>query len=69
MSTPTRPQNYYCHDEWEHDIFFTIFSLAKEGNLQRQFSSLPKKYELDFPPRSEIRKIKVKGLRVQSGAQ
>jgi hypothetical protein len=60
--------------KWEHNLFSTMFktcvclicrasvALAKKGNLKRHFLSPHKKYDLDFPPKSEIRKIKVKCL-------
>jgi hypothetical protein len=35
--------------------------LAKKGNLERHYNALPSnKYDADFPPKSEIRKFKLK---------
>lgn len=81
MSVSKRPKTYHFNDEWEYDFFFTMYrgkciclichsnvALAKKGNLERHFLSQHKKYELDFPHKSEIRKFKVKELKSQLGA-
>jgi hypothetical protein len=82
MSVSQSPKTYHLYGEWENDLFFTMFrdkcvcltcrasvALAKKKNLERHFSSIHKKYNLNVPPKSEIRKIKVKDFKAQLGAQ
>lgn len=82
MSGAKRPKTYHFHEEWEHDFFFTMYkdkciclichasvALPKKGNLERHFSSLHKKFDADFPPKTEIRKVKVRDLKAHLGAQ
>jgi hypothetical protein len=60
-----------CHDEWEIEYLFVMVkdkccclicnasvSLPKKGNLERHYNALySNKYDADFPPKSEIRKL------------
>ena len=64
------------HMEWEVDFFFTIsfskcvcficqstIKIPKKSNVERHFRTLHGKYDTDFPPKSELRKKKVKELK------
>ena len=41
----------------------------KKGNLERHYKSFHKKYDSDFPPKSELRKRKIRELKAQLSAQ
>ena len=73
-----KTKTYHFHHEWEEDYFFTMnklkcvclicytsLALAKNGNLERHFNSCHKKYDTDYPPKSELRKRKVNELKKQ----
>jgi hypothetical protein len=75
MSVLKKSKIYHSQDEWEIEYFFVkvkdkcclIFnasvSLTRNGNLECHCNAIHcKKYDADFPPKSVIRKLKVKGL-------
>lgn len=77
-----KTKTYHFHNEWEEDYFFTMNqlkcvclicyaspALSKKGNLERHFKSCHKKYDTDFPPKSELRKRKVHELKSQFSAK
>ena len=77
-----RQKTYHFHKEWEEDYFCVIsnskcvclicqaiISLPKKGNLERHFTTMHKRYENDFPAQSELRKKKLKELKLQLAAQ
>lgn len=77
-----RPKTYDFHTEWEEDYFFvhsnskTIclickasMAIPKKEDLERHFKTLHKKYETDFPAKTELRSQKVRELKTQLAAQ
>ncbi|XP_067118586.1 general transcription factor II-I repeat domain-containing protein 2-like [Centruroides vittatus] len=77
-SKPKKSKTYHFNEEWELDYFFTMvndkcrclicltsIAIAKKGNLERHFLALHNKYQTDYPPNSELRKHKVRGLKTQ----
>ena len=73
---PKPRKTYYFHKEWK-DYFFIMFnsrcvclicyasiSLPKKGKLERHLTTMNKRYEKDFPVRSELRKTKLKGIEI-----
>jgi hypothetical protein len=44
-------------------------ALAKKRNVEKHFKTVHKKYEIDFPAKSELGKRKVKELKSQLAAQ
>lgn len=77
-SKPKKMKTYHFNEKWELDYFFTMVNdkccclicltsvaIAKKGNLERHFLSLHKKYQTDYPPNSELRRIKVGNLKSQ----
>jgi hypothetical protein len=82
MSDPKESKTYQFHDEWEMEYLFVMVkdkcclicnasvSLPKKDNLERHYNSLnSNKYDADFPPKSEIRKVKLKELKSKLAAQ
>lgn len=82
MIDPKRQKTYHFHKEWEEDYFFVMsnskcvclicqatISLPKKGNLERHFTTMHKRYEKDFPSKSELRKRKLKELKLQLDTQ
>ena len=83
MIDPKRQKTYHFHKEWEEDYFFVMsnskcvclicqatISLPKKGNLERHFTTMHKRYEKDFPSKSELRKISKQILqRINSSLQ
>ncbi|XP_051259245.1 general transcription factor II-I repeat domain-containing protein 2-like [Dicentrarchus labrax] len=78
-----KPKTYHFHTEWEEDFSFTMsyskcvclickstIAIPKKGNVERHFRTIHKSYNTDFPPKSELRRRKVKELKSQlSGHQ
>lgn len=77
-----RPKTYHFHSEWENDFFFTSvnskavclicqasITTAKKGNVERHFKTIHKTYDTEFPPKSELRKKRVKELKSQLAGQ
>ena len=73
-----KPKTYHFHAEWEEDFFFTMsflkciclicrttITVQKKGNVERHFWTVHKKYDTDFPQRSELRRRKVRELKSQ----
>jgi hypothetical protein len=84
MTVPRKSNMYHFHDEWEIEYFFVLVKnkcccclicnasvlLPKNGNLERYYNALhTNKYEVDFPPKSEIHKLKLKELKSKLVAQ
>lgn len=82
MSETKKTKTYHYHEEWEHDYFFVMsknkccclicqnsVSLPKKGNLERHFKTMHSKYDTNFPPNSDLRKAKVKELKVSLSSQ
>jgi hypothetical protein len=61
-----------CYGE-RQALLFTMQGLsihAKKGNPERHFNALhSNKHDADFPPKSEINKLKLKELKSKSAAQ
>ena len=81
-SSAKKSKTYHFHSEWEEDYFFTMntskcvclichvsLALAKKGNLEMHFQSFHKKDDSDFPPKSELRKRKIRQLKAQLSSQ
>jgi len=77
-----KPKTYHFHTEWEEDFFFTMsyskcvclicqcaIAIPKKGNVERHFRTVHKNYDIDFPPKSELRRRKVKELKSQLSGQ
>lgn len=77
-----KPKTYHFHTEWEVDFFFTmsfskcvclicqsVIAIPKKGNVERHFRTVHKNYDTDFPPKSELRRRKVKELKSQLSGQ
>ena len=77
-----KSKTYHFHSEWKDDYFFTMNNskcvclichvspaLTKKGHLERHYKSFHKKYDSDFPPKSELRKRKIRELKAQLSAQ
>ena len=75
MNVNKKSKTYHFHDEWEEDYFFKMIkdkcvciicrstiSIPKKGNLQRHYHTNHKKFETDYPPKSEQRKIQLAKL-------
>jgi hypothetical protein len=75
MSVQKNSKTYHFHNEWEVEYFVMVkdecfclicnasVSLPKKGNLGRHYNALHcTKYDADFPPKSEIRKLKFKKM-------
>ncbi|KAF7650099.1 hypothetical protein LDENG_00131240 [Lucifuga dentata] len=43
----------------------SIIAIPKKGNVERHFRTVHKNYDTDFPPKSELRKRKVRELKSQ----
>ncbi len=82
MADAKRPKTYSFHPEWEEDYFFVYsnskpiclickasMAIPKKGNLERHFKTVHKKYERDFPAKTELRSRKVRELKTQLAAQ
>lgn len=82
MSIPKKSKTYHFHDDWEMEYLFVMVkdkcclicnasvSLPKKGNLECHYNALHSyKYDVDFPPKSEIRKRKLKELKSKLAAQ
>ena len=48
---------------------FIFVKLLKKGNVERQFRAVHKKYDTDFPPKSELRRRKLRELKSQLNGQ
>ena len=71
-----KTKTHYFHKEWEVDFFY-IFSkcvcfiglsaiaVPKKGPVEHHFRTAHKNYDSDFPPKSELRRRKVKELKSQ----
>lgn len=70
-------KTYYFHDDWEHEYFVTMsndkciclicraaIATLKKGNVERHFSTCHSKYKSDYPASSELRKAKIKELKL-----
>ncbi|CAI5694542.1 unnamed protein product [Oreochromis niloticus] len=77
-----KTKTYHFHMEWEEDFFFTMsfskcvclicqatIAIPKKGNVERHFRTVHGKYDTTFPPKSELRKKKVKELKSQLSGQ
>ncbi|KAK7939582.1 hypothetical protein WMY93_002908 [Mugilogobius chulae] len=77
-----KAKTYHFHVEWEEDFFFTqsfskciclickvSIAIPKKGNVERHFRTVHKKYDSDYPPKSEIRKKKISELKTQLSGQ
>lgn len=77
MSATKKKKPYDYHDEWEHNYFFTkikekccclkcnsAVAIAKKGNVERHFRTMHSKYETEYPRNSDMRKAKIKDLKV-----
>jgi hypothetical protein len=82
MSVPKKSKTYHFHDKWEIEYFFfmvkdkcylicnTSVSLPKKGNLERHYNALhSNNHDVEFPPKSEIRKLTLKELKLKLAAQ
>ena len=47
----------------------STISIPKKGNVERHFRTVHAKYDTDFPPKSDLRKRKVKELKCQLSGQ
>ena len=76
--TSKKLKTYHFHPEWEEDFFSTMSNLKcvclicqstiaipKKGNVEEHFRTVHRNYDTDFPPKSELRKRKVKELKSQ----
>ena len=80
-----KPKTYHFHAEWEDDFFFhdvicssyskcvclicqATIAIPKKGNVERHFRTVHRN-DTDFPPKSELRKRKVKELKSQLSGQ
>ncbi|CAL9684523.1 unnamed protein product [Knipowitschia caucasica] len=77
-----KSKTYHFHSQWEEDYFFMMtfskcvclicqstIAIPKKGNVERHFRTMHRKYDTDFPPKSELRKRKVKELKSQLSGQ
>ncbi|KAL7376443.1 hypothetical protein ABVT39_008228 [Epinephelus coioides] len=77
-----KPKTYHYHTEWEEDFFYTMsfskcvclicqstIALPKKRNVERHFRTVHKNYDTEFPPKSELRRRKVKELKSQLSGQ
>ena len=76
-----KTKTYHFHTEWEEFFFTMSFSkciclicqctiaIPKKGNVERHFRTIHKKYDTDFPMKSELRKRKVRELKCQLSGQ
>ena len=77
-----KAKTYHFHTEWEVDFFFTMsfskcvclicrstIAVPKKGNVERHFRTVHRRYDTDFPPKSELRKRKVNELKSQLTGQ
>ena len=68
-----KPKTYHFYPEWEEDFLFTMsyskcvclicqstITIPKKGNVERHFRTVHRNYDTDFPPKSKLRKRKVK---------
>lgn len=74
---------YHFHTEWKEDFFppkmlyskciYPIYqstiAILKKGNAERNFQIVPKNYDTDSLLVSELRKTKVKQLKIQLSRQ
>lgn len=73
-----KAKTYHFHEEWEEDFFFTTshskclclicngsISIPKKGNIERHYCTVHRSYDNDFPPKTELRKRKVRELKSQ----
>ena len=67
-----KPKTYHFHTEWEEDfssskcvclICQRAIAIPKKGNVERHFQTVHKNFDVDFPPKSEPRRRKVKELK------
>lgn len=81
-SSSKKTKTYHFHTEWEVDFFFTMsfskcvclicratVAIPKKGNLERHFWTVHRKYDTDFPLKSDLRKKKLKELKSQLSGQ
>jgi hypothetical protein len=82
MSVPKKSKTYDFHDEWEIEYLFvmvrgkccsltynTSVSLSKKDKIERQCNALhTNKNDADFPPKTEIRKLKLKDFKTKLAA-
>ena len=77
-----KPKTYHYHTEWKEDFFFIMsfskcvclicqctIALPKKGNVERYFRTAHKNYDTEFPPKSELRRKKLKELKSQLSGQ
>ena len=77
-----KPKTYHYHTEWKEDFFFIMsfskcvclicqctIALPKEGNVERHFRTAHKNCDTEFPPKSELRRKKLKELKSQLSGQ
>ena len=76
-----KPKIHHFHLEWEEDFFSQCHSkcvclicqstiaIPKKGNVERHFRTVHRNHDTDFPPKSELRKRKVKELKSQLSGQ
>lgn len=80
MSSTSKKEmkTYHFNADSEHDFFVTMVNekccylicltspkIPKKGNIERHFLSLHNNFQTDYPPKSELRKRKVKDLKTQ----
>lgn len=71
-----KPKRYYFHWEWEEEFFFTMsyskcvclicqsaIAIPKKGNVERHYRTVHKNYDTYYPPKSDLRKTKLKELK------
>lgn len=77
-----RAYNYNFHEEWEEEYFFIHFNnkciclicgstvaVGKKCNIERHFTTNHKKYDIEYPPTSNLRKCKLKEMKTALTAQ
>jgi hypothetical protein len=83
MSVPKNSKAYHFHDEWEIEYFFFMVkdkcccltcnasvSLSKKSNPEGHYNAFhSNKCDAYFPPESEIRKLKLKQLKLKPVVQ
>jgi hypothetical protein len=83
MCIPKKSKTYHFYDECKIEYLFVMVkdkcsclicnasvSLPEIGNLERHYNTFySNKYDADFPPKSEIRKLKLKELKPKLAAQ
>lgn len=83
MSAPKKSKTYHFHKEWETEYFFVMVkekccclicnasvSLPKKGNLEPHYNAFHRsKFDVDFPVKSGIRKLKLEELKAKLASQ